>query len=146
VGTHVIVGLGETEEEVVCLIGRLLTMGVMPSLFALTPVKGTIMEGERPPPIATYRRLQLALYIMAEWGVGGGGFSFNDLGRLTGYPLEKNALEPLVKGGKPFETRGCPGCNRPYFNERVSGPLFNFPRPPSQGEIRCIEEDLFESA
>jgi biotin synthase-related radical SAM superfamily protein len=146
VGTHVIVGLGETEEEVLHLTGHLLTMGVMPSLFALTPVKGTIMEGERPPPIGTYRRLQLALFIMAELGVGSGEFSFNDRGRLAGYPLEKNALESMVKGGKPFKTRGCPGCNRPYFNERVSGPIFNFPRHPTQGEIRRIEEDLFGSA
>jgi biotin synthase-related radical SAM superfamily protein len=146
VGTHVIVGLGETEKEVVALAGRLLSMGVMPSLFALTPVKGTMMEGRGPPPVATFRRLQLALYIMEEVGAESEGFSFNSRGRIAGYPVEKTALEATVKSGKPFETRGCPGCNRPYFNERVSGPLFNFPRPPSQGEIKCIEEELFGSA
>lgn len=146
VGTHVIVGLGETEEEAVNLIGSLLRMGVMPSLFAFTPVKGTTMEGGRPPPVATYRRLQLALYIMADSGAESEGFSFDNHGSITGYPVEKKAIEAIVRGGKPFETKGCPGCNRPYFNERVSGPVYNFPRPPSQAEIMRIEEDLHGSA
>jgi biotin synthase len=48
----------------------------------------------------------------------------------------------MVKGGRPFETRGCLGCNRPYFNERVLGFPFNFPYPPSEEEKEQIREDL----
>jgi biotin synthase-related radical SAM superfamily protein len=142
VGTHLIVGLGETEEEVVKLAGRLLAMGAVPSLFALTPVKGTAMEWRTPPPIATYRRLQLALHIMAELRAESRGFSFDGGGHLTRCPIEKDAMKAAIHSGKPFETKGCPGCNRPYFNERVTGPLYNFPRPPSQGELIAIEEEL----
>ncbi len=142
VGTHLIVGLGETEEEVVSLLGRLLSMGVKPSLFALTPVKGTLMEWKSPPPLPSYRRLQLALFSMEELGAKPEGFAFGG-GRLKSFPTGRTALEAAVKSGKPFETRGCPGCNRPFFNERVSGPLFNFPYPPSPEEVKTIEEDLF---
>jgi biotin synthase len=146
VGTHLIVGLGEAEREVVGLVGRLLSRGIMPSLFALTPVKGTAMEKRKPPPLAAYRRLQLALHIMADLGVKVEGFSFDRCGEIIGYPMEKTAMEEIVRGGKPFETKGCPGCNRPYFNERVSGPIYNFPYPPSPEEIRSIEEAIYGNA
>jgi len=146
VGTHVIVGLGETEEEVVFLLARLQAMGVKPSLFAFTPVKGTGMEGGRQPAMATYRRLQLAMYMIVELGVGSEGFIFDGRGRLAGYPIDSPSLASIVRGGRPFETNGCPGCNRPYFNERVSGSLFNFPYPPTEEEIKCIEEELLGSA
>lgn len=145
-GTHLIVGLGEAEKEVVDLVGRLLAMGIVPSLFALTPVKGTAMEKRRPPPLAAYRRLQLAVHIMADLGKKAEGFSFDSCGKIIGYPMEKTALEEIVRGGKPFETKGCPGCNRPYFNERVSGPIYNFPYHPSREEIRSIEGDIYGSA
>lgn len=146
VGTHLIVGLGESEEEVVAISKRLVSMGVRPSLFALTPVRGTRAEAKQPPPLATYRRLQLALHMIEELGAEGCSFSFDGSGRLTGYPVAREACEEMVRGGTPFQTRGCPGCNRPYFNERVSGPIFNFPHPVPREEIKRIEEELFGSA
>ena len=36
---------------------------------------------------------------------------------------------PLPSRGEPFQTSGCPDCNRPFYNEQPGGPLFNFPRP-----------------
>lgn len=143
VGTHVIVGLGETEEEVVSVLARVWEMGVRPSLFAFTPVRGTAMAGRQPPDMQSYRRLQLARHLIVELGAGGDGFTFDAKGRLEYYPLEEHALGSIVKGGRPFETGGCPGCNRPYFNERVTGSLFNFPYPPSRDEIIRIEEELY---
>jgi biotin synthase-related radical SAM superfamily protein len=141
-GTHVIVGLGETEKEAVSLLAQLWAMGVRPSLFAFTPVKGTAMEGRQQPAIAAYRRLQLAMHMIVELGVRGEGFTFDGRGRLAGYPVDRSDLASIAREGRPFETGGCPGCNRPYFNERVSGPLFNFPYPPTEVEIKCIEEEL----
>jgi biotin synthase len=45
-----------------------------------------------------------------------------------------NLLEAL-KDGEAFRTTGCPGCNRPFYNERPSGPFYNYPRPLKQNEI-----------
>lgn len=146
VGSHIIVGLGESEEEVVSACAGLWAMGVLPSLFAFMPVRGTPMEGRGQPPIPSYRRLQLALHMIVELGLGIDSFTFDDSGRLVTFPLGGPELASVVKGGKPFETKGCPGCNRPYFNERASGPLFNFPYRPSRAEIKCIEEELFGKA
>ena len=44
VSTHVIVGLGETEKEAVKIIQRCVDMGVLPALFAFTPIRGTALE------------------------------------------------------------------------------------------------------
>jgi biotin synthase len=142
VGTHLIVGLGEAEKDVVSMLAHVWDMGVRPSLFAFTPVKGTAMERLRQPALATYRRLQLAMYMIVELEADRGDFAFDTRGKLAGYPISETALASMVKGGRPFETRGCLGCNRPYFNERVLGFPFNFPYPPSEEEKEQIREDL----
>ena len=49
VSTHVIVGLGETEKEAAEVIQRCVDMGVLPALFAFTPVRGTALEDKLPP-------------------------------------------------------------------------------------------------
>ena len=40
VSTHIIVGLGETEKEAAQVIQRCVDMGVLPALFAFTPIRG----------------------------------------------------------------------------------------------------------
>ena len=42
-----------------------------------------------------------------------------------------------------FETSGCPGCNRPYYNERPGGMLYNYPRPLTAAEAAREIEFLF---
>jgi len=69
VSVHLIVGLGESERDMAYLIQRLADLGVIIALFAFTPVPGTAMEHVPPPPLAAYRRLQVARYLIA------GGFS-----------------------------------------------------------------------
>ncbi len=66
VSTHVIVGLGETEKEAVEVIQRCVDMGVLPALFAFTPVRGTALEAKSPPKLESYRRVQLARYLIVN--------------------------------------------------------------------------------
>ena len=37
--------------------------------------------------------------------------------------------------GKTFETSGCQDCNRPFYNESVSGPRYNHPRELTEEEL-----------
>jgi biotin synthase len=47
----------------------------------------------------------------------------------------------LPATGEPFQTSGCPDCNRPYYNERPGGVMYNYPRPLVAAEaLRAIEE------
>jgi biotin synthase len=66
--------------------------------------------------------------------------TFDKNGTLTDFGIP---VDPLIESGEPFMTSGCPGrdgkvaCNRPYGNERPSGPIRNFP-------FRLEPEDIEE--
>jgi biotin synthase-related radical SAM superfamily protein len=43
-------------------------------------------------------------------------------------------LARTLADGVAFQTSGCPDCNRPFYNERPGGPLYNYPRPLTPAE------------
>jgi biotin synthase len=140
VGTHIILGFGETEEEAIKTIDRLHKMGISPGLFAFVPIKGTPM-GDRPkPPVLGYRRVQLAYYLIRK---GFSDFVFED-GRLVDFGIEKEKLNEIIETGKPFLTIGCPNCNRPYSTEGPLGPIYNFATLPTERDIDEIKRQLNE--
>jgi biotin synthase len=57
---------------------------------------------------------------------------------LKNYGITKDALLEIIRNGEPFQTSGCPGCNRPYYNERPGGHLYNYPRKLYVKEIEEI--------
>jgi biotin synthase len=132
---HLIVGLGETEREMVERVQWAHDRGVTVGLFAFTPVRGTHLAGMSPPPLPVYRRLQAARWLIVNGETHLSRMKFDDNDRL--YDLGA----PLPVSGDPFQTSGCPDCNRPYYNEQPSGPLYNFPRPLTTGEAaRAVSE------
>jgi biotin synthase len=137
-----IVGLGEEEFDLVVLMQKLWEKGIVPYLFAFTPVKGTPMEKRAAPALVAYRRLQLARHIIIERGRGLDAFEFDGMGRIKRFLIAKSEFESMISDARAFMTSGCPGCNRPYFNERVSGPIFNFPRKPKAEEISRIRGEM----
>jgi biotin synthase-related radical SAM superfamily protein len=142
VSTHLIIGLGETENEAASLIQRCVDMDVSPALFAFTPVRGTALETKPQPPIEAYRRIQLARYLIVNGHARSEDMHFNSAGCLTDYGIEKETLTRTVETGKPFLTSGCPNCNRPYYNEKPSGPIYNYPRNLNHQEISAIKRQL----
>lgn len=136
VSTHVIVGLGETEEDVLSLVQWCADRGVAVGLFAFTPVRGTRLAGRRPPDLKAYRRIQAAAYLISRREVRIQGLRFAG-GRLAGTGLAPARLAALLAGGDAFRTTGCPGCNRPYYNERPGRVPYNYPRPLTCGEARA---------
>ncbi len=135
VTTHLIIGLGETDYELLTLIQQLTDIGVIPSLFAFTPVKGTLLEDRTSPPLERYRTLQLCRYLIVNRKIRVNKLSFNREGKLRGIDMTWEALKKNIPArSKIFTTVGCPQCNRPYYTERPSGPLYNYPRPLSESE------------
>ncbi len=132
ISTHLIAGLGETEEDIVRSIARARGMGITVGLFAFTPVKGTQMEDEPPPLLGSYRRIQLAAYVL---GRGGSieQMGFED-GKISYIRISSPEILREVRKGIPFQTSGCPDCNRPYYNERPGQVPMNYPRPLSAHE------------
>lgn len=145
VGIHLIVGLGETEREMVQAIQRGQDIGASTHLFSFFPEKGSPMQDHPSPPLGQYRRIQLARWIINE-GLGSiEQMKFDEEGKLTDFGMD---IEPLIQSGEPFMTSGCPGrdgkvaCNRPYGNERPSSPIRNFPFLPELEDIEEIRRQL----
>lgn len=137
VSTHFIVGLGETEKEIVQIIQQCFDMGVLPALFAFTPVHGTVLEKHPKPSFEIYRRVQLARYLIVKKIARFDGMRFSDDERLIDFGVTNVSLKEIISTGTPFLTSGCPDCNRPFYNEKPSGPLYNFPK---EVELKDIEE------
>lgn len=134
VTTHLVVGLGENEKEMVRLMASCIDQDVTVGLFAFTPVRGTALAGQAPPPAGQYRRIQIA-HSLLKRGCRPEDFVYCR-GRLTGFGLSPAALQRLLADGSAFQTSGCAGCNRPYYNERPGGLMYNYPRPLTPEEIR----------
>lgn len=135
ISSHIIVGLGETEKDAVETIQRLADQGITVGLFAFTPVKGTRMENVPQPRVSAYRRVQIARYVMANGLARASDFTYSE-GRIRGLGPDRGRLLEIAGTGVPFQTSGCPGCNRPYYNERPGGIMYNYPRPLTIAEIR----------
>jgi biotin synthase-related radical SAM superfamily protein len=142
VSTHLIVGLGETEEQMIRTIQKCVDKSVVPGLFAFTPIRGTALERESTPPLEEYRRIQLARYLIFQGMVRFEEMSFGSEGNLTGFGVSNEVLRDSVEKGEAFLTCGCPDCNRPYYNEKPSGPIFNYPRRIVRHEISEIKKQF----
>jgi len=130
VTAHIIIGLGESDEDAVNMMRWLYRKGIRIALFAYTPV-----QGGSPPAIGRYHTLQIARYLIEK---GEGRFVFRD-GRIH------KMLIPRDKGYEnAFLTSGCPSCNRPFYNERVVGPMYNYPRKLKGGEAEKAVEEVKE--
>ncbi|MFX1265820.1 MAG: radical SAM protein [Promethearchaeota archaeon] len=128
VTTHLVIGLGETEKEAADFILTMHNMGISVGLFALTGVRGTTLEKEEPPEMSTYRRMQALRYLVYHGYVTDGNVASDSKGTLR-VDLDSSLLRILLSSGEAFRTSGCIGCNRPFYNERPSGPMYNYPRP-----------------
>jgi biotin synthase-related radical SAM superfamily protein len=138
-GTHIIVGMGETDQDVIELIGRLYKKGIQSALFAYTPLSGTSWTGAKPD-IRHYRRVQLAAYLIRKDIVHCNDLKFEN-GVVTYFGLNRPDLEAIIRQGEAFLTTGCPHCNRPYATE-THDPVYNYPLLPDQSEITLIKQQL----
>ncbi|NHJ87714.1 MAG: radical SAM protein [Asgard group archaeon] len=148
VSTHLIIGLGETEEEALKFIQKFHDKKITIGLFAFTPVQGTDLENHPKPTINSYRRIQIAKYLIEHDQSSYKQMTFkNNKGiknRLVHLGIDSEQLIQIIKSGKAFETSGCPHCNRPFYNESPGKELLNFPRKLTDMEIEIMLEELTE--
>lgn len=67
---------------------------------------------------------------------------FNAKGQITDFGVTKTLLKSAVESGTPFLTSGCPNCNRPFYNEKPSGPIYNYPRSLTSEEVTAAKQYL----
>ena len=137
---HLIAGLGETDEELVRAFQTFHDKGCTIGLFAFTPVRGTALDF-RPPSLERYRALQLARYLIVHDLARVEAMTF-DGGKLVAINVDPVVLDRAIAAGTPFRTSGCPNCNRPMYNERPGGAMYNHPEPLSDDEKSAAREAL----
>ena len=145
ISTHLIIGLGEDEMEAAELMLELHRAGVLVSLFAFTPVRGTRMEHGAPPTLVSYRKLQLLLGLLDWQEEEHVCVAYGARKSIHGLGLNEGQVRSFLHRHFVFVTHGCPGCNRPFYNETPGGTMFNYPNVPTatvQREIDQFMEDL----
>ncbi|MCK4498066.1 radical SAM protein [Candidatus Bathyarchaeota archaeon] len=140
--THLIVGLGEKESDMLKTIAWCVNHHIRPGLFAFTPIPGTALETKDQPTIEKYRRIQLARHLIVKEQVDFSEICFDDAGRVTDFSVSSKLLDRTIESGEPFMTSGCPNCNRPFYNEKPSGPIYNYPVKPAPHEINEIRRQI----
>jgi len=148
VGTHLIIGMGEKDEEAIRLVDKLHDSGIYTALFAYTYVEGTqripklkhAASETHPMDKKHYRAVQLAHYLITNNLARYQNMTFH-LGSIVSYGISKEVLIKEIFRGEAFQTTGCPECNRPYATE-VPREEYNFPRPPTEVEIQEIARQL----
>ncbi|MFX1484075.1 MAG: radical SAM protein [Promethearchaeota archaeon] len=140
VTTHLIVGLGETEIEAAHFIMDMYDMGISVGLFAFTGIKGTSLENREPPNLSSYRRIQVVRHLTSKGLLKRNQVAVLEDGRIS-LDLDASLLRQVLASGEAFQVTGCKGCNRPFYNERPRGPMYNYPKILTDEQIQdAIEE------
>lgn len=150
VGAHLMIGMGETERDMIAIMDKLRRIGVVNHLFSFLAEEGSKMADRPQPSWASYLRSQLARYLIEE-----GLSSFNDMrfdqdGHLVDFGLDSNRLTQIIDLGIPFMTTGCLGpdgrvaCNRSFGNCLPDVKQWNYPYPPNEKELALIRENIFK--
>lgn len=148
-GAHIIVGMGETEYDVLRLVQQLVDLGGHSHLFCFFPEKGSLMDHLPATPRDQWRRVQLARYLIDYRGVRVEQMTFDAHGRVEGYGIGKPELDDIIDAGIAFRTSGCPGkfaddisaCDRPYGDSPPSD-VASYPFQPGRRDVTRIRRQL----
>lgn len=141
VGTHIMLGLGENDEEAVRIISELWKNNVNTALFSYTYIPGAqLAQINNESSIRHYRTVQLARYLIVEGIAACSDMRFLN-GNLCDFGAGKDVILKIIEEGRAFQTSGCCDCNRPMANETFSK-IYNFSRKLYDKEIEEIKKDL----
>ncbi len=148
-GAHIIVGMGETEFEILELVQQLVDLGGHSHMFCFYPEQGSLMDHLPATPRDQWRRVQLARYMIDYYGIRVEKMKFDSEGRVIDFGLAQAELDSVIDAGTAFRTSGCPGkfaedisaCDRPYGDSPPSD-IASYPFAPADVDIRRIRSQL----
>ena len=148
VNVHTLVGLGETDEDLIKLFVALREREIFSYLFCFNPEPDSRLAGHPKSPLVRWRRMQLAKYLIETEDHGLDRFGFDPGGGLVQLRAGRAAVAAVVDQGVAFMTNGCPGekgepgCTRPYGSYRPAEPFRDYPFVPTAGDLRDIRAQL----
>ncbi len=144
VNCHVIVGLGESDRDLVDLFYQLHEEEIACYLFSFNPEPGTVMQDLPRAPIHRLRRIQLVKTLIEEHGLPREAIEFDEAGAIRRLHAPADMVQQVVMEGTAFMTDGCPdregnlACNRPYGSYRPGEEFRDYPFQPAAEDIQVI--------
>ena len=152
VNCHTLVGLGETDHDMISLFIDLCNREIFPYLFCFNPEPDSRMGEEPKSSISRWRRIQLAKYLIETEDFRWEHFAFDQEGVLSEIKDEQRygagVVDQAVEARIPFMTNGCPGpngepgCTRPYGSYRPSEPMRDYPFLPNDDDLTIIRSEM----
>ena len=148
-GAHIIVGMGETEYEVLNVVQDIVELGGHSHMFCFFPEQGSLVDHLPATPRDQWRRVQLARYLIDYRDVRLEHMRFDEQGRVIDYGIASSELADIIDEGIAFRTSGCPGkfqddisaCDRPYGDSPPSD-IASYPFQPKKADLKRIRKQL----
>lgn len=140
VNCHIVVGLGETDRDLVDLVYRLRAEQIAAYLFSFNPEPGTAMAGVPRAPLTRWRRIQLTKYLIEHHDLPRPALEFDEAGALQAVRAPRALVERCLREGAAFMTNGCPdrsgrlACNRPFGSYRPGEEFRDYPFRPEAAD------------
>jgi biotin synthase len=148
VNCHIIVGLGETDRELVDMFYQLKSEQIAGYLFSFNPEPGTVMQDASRAPIRRMRRIQLVKYLIENKNLPREALSFDGEENISRLDAPDTMVDVAVNTGLPFMTNGCPdragevACNRPYGSYRPGEEYRDYPFQPNADDLVIIRRQM----
>ncbi len=148
VNCHTLVGLGETDRDLMAMFERLVDREIFSYLFCFNPEPDSRMAGHPKSTVTRWRRVQLAKFLLEEVGLPSAAFRYDAGGALAAVAAPRDLVERTVDGGWAFMTNGCPGeagepgCTRPMGSWRPSEAPRDYPYRPDANDLVAIRAEL----
>jgi biotin synthase-related radical SAM superfamily protein len=151
VNIHTVVGLGETDKDLIGMFYDLKSRQILAYLFSFNPEPDSRMGDHPKAAIRRWRRIQLVKHLIEEYDLDPRAITFDEEGNLAKLEAAASRIHKVLNtldAGIPFMTNGCPGesgepgCTRPYGSYRPSEPYRDFPFQPVTNDLALIREEL----
>ena len=112
VNVHTLVGLGESDQDLVSLFVALRDRQIFSYLFCFNPEPGSRMAAHPQPSLRRWRRVQLARYLVEAEDYGLEQFGFDAGGAIIRLRAARSAIEAVVADGRGVHDQRLPGRER----------------------------------
>jgi len=151
VNVHTVVGLGESDKDMINIFYHLKENQIFPYLFCFNPEEGTRMGHWSKTSITRWRRIQLIKHLIENHDLPDEAIEFDKEGTIVQLRISDEKHLDAVNSldqGIPFMTDGCPGengevgCTRPYGSYKPSESFRDYPFLPANDDIPIITREL----
>lgn len=148
-GAHLIVGMGESDYDVLTQVQKIRDLGGHSHMFAFFPERGSLMDHLPPAPRPQWRRIQIARYFIDYRNHRLERMRFDEKATLIDLGLPQHEIDAVINSGTAFRTSGCPGkeagdisaCDRPY-GDSPPRDIASYPFELSRSDKRIVRRQL----